>query len=109
MTSGDGALDALLEVERRVEQEIAAARVEAERRVEAAREDARRLESDAAEPLHPERAALRTRIDAEAAAAIRQLERDARAEAESYRSVEQTTLRRLGARVVANILALDAT
>jgi vacuolar-type H+-ATPase subunit H len=83
MTSDDDALGTLLEVERRIGQEIAAAQAEAERRVEAAREAARRLESDAEEPL------------------------DARVEAASYRDVDEATLRLLGERVVAHIMNLD--
>jgi len=107
MTSGGGSLAALLELEQRIAREIAAARAEAEGRVEAAREQARRLESDEGGLLEAALASLRDSIEDETAAEIEQLERAGRVEAERYHVVDEETLRGLARSVVARITAVE--
>jgi vacuolar-type H+-ATPase subunit H len=100
-----GTLESLLQLERRIEAEIAAVRAEAEQRVESARDEARRLESDAGGSIEAALSDLRDSIERQTAAEIEQQARAARAEAERYRDVDEQTLARLALGVVARILA----
>jgi vacuolar-type H+-ATPase subunit H len=105
---GGGALDALLQLERRIEAEIGAARAEAERRIESAREAAHRLESDAGGSLEAALAALRDSIDRETAAAIEREQREARAEADRYSGLDEEAIAQLARTVVARITATES-
>jgi hypothetical protein len=69
----EGALGELIEVEERIEAEVADAEAEAERLVEAARRDARAVEQDGSTPLEEALGALRASIEKECAVSVRAL------------------------------------
>jgi vacuolar-type H+-ATPase subunit H len=91
----EGALGELIEVEERIEAEVAEAEAEAERLVEAARRDARALEQDGSTPLEEALGALRASIEKECAVSVRALAEQAEADVERYRGADEATLRRL--------------
>lgn len=86
-----GALSSLIELERRIENELAAAEAEAAQIVEAAAAEARSFANDDG-ALAVELAALREAVERDAAAVIRRLEGDARAAEERYRGVDDAQL-----------------
>jgi vacuolar-type H+-ATPase subunit H len=104
----EGALGELIEVEERIEAEVAEAEAEAERLVEAARRDARALEQDESTPLEEALGALRASIEKECAVSVRALAEQAEAEVERYRGADEATLRRL-AQWVASRVARGST
>ena len=99
----DGALVELIEVEERVEAEVAEAEAEAERLVEAARRDARAVEQDGSTPLEEALGTLRASIEKECALSLRALAEHAEAEVERYRGADEATLRRLGQWVASRV------
>ena len=100
-----GALVELLELERRIEGELEAARVEASRAVEAARAEAQALASDPDAGFEPALQELSRSVDAEADATIAALERTALAEIEVFERVDEAALRRLARRLVEQLVA----
>lgn len=82
------ALGDLIALESRLANEVASTEAEAERIVEAARSDARRLAGDAGDAFEAELAAQRAALERECDASIAQIEAEARAEEERYASVD---------------------
>jgi vacuolar-type H+-ATPase subunit H len=99
----EGALGELIEVEERIEAEVADAEAEAERLVEAARRDARAVEQDGSTPLEEALGTLRASIEKECAVSVRALAEHAEAEVERYRRVDEATLCRLAQWVASRV------
>jgi len=97
------ALSELIEVERRIEQEVEAAQIEAARIIEAARRDegsrAEEVDASIASALE----SLRLSIERECETSIRSIEEDAQAELARYREVDSEVLRRLARWLVARV------
>jgi len=100
----EGALGELIEVEERIEAEVAEAEAEARRLVDAARQDAQRLEKDGSAALDEALRSLRAALEEESAASVQALMEGADAESDRYRRVDEATIRRL-ARWVASRVA----
>lgn len=92
----ESVLDALLEVERRIDAEIEQAEAEAERIVAEARREIESGGRAEGEELEQERADLRASLEAELAGAVREIEERAAREAERYASVDEVEVERLG-------------
>lgn len=105
MTEGRAVLADLLELERRLEAEVAVARADAERRLAAAREEAQRLARDEGDPLGVALAALRDALARETAREIAGIEDAARAEVARHRDVDDETLLALARDVVDRLTA----
>ena len=99
-----GALGELIEVEKRVEAEVAEAEVEARQLVEAAQREAQRLGTDSSAALEEALHSLRTELAEESAALAEALAEGADAEMERYRRVDEVTVRRLAQWVASRVV-----
>ena len=90
-----GALGELIEVERRIEAEIAAAEAQARSLVEAARADVARGDREGDTALGQALAALRESVGAQRDAAIRDIEARAAGEVQRYRGFDEAAIDRL--------------
>lgn len=97
------ALSELIEVERRIEQEVKAAQIEAARIVEAARRDANSRAEEVDTSIASTLESLRLSIERECETSIRSIEADAQAELERYRKLDSEALRRLARWLVARV------
>jgi vacuolar-type H+-ATPase subunit H len=101
----EGALAELVETERRIGSQVAAAETEAERLVESARAQVGSAADDAAGALDEALLELRESIERECAEAIRSIEERAASEAERYRRVREAEVSRLAEWVVSQLVA----
>jgi hypothetical protein len=99
----EGALSELVEVEARIELEVAEAEARAERLVEAARRESGSVELSGGPSLETARHALRASIEQECAALERDLAARAETEADRYRSVDEALLGRLAQWVASRV------
>lgn len=90
-----GALGRLIEVEERIEVELAEAEAEARRIVEQARRNAQTLEQDGSSSLDEALDALRRSVEKECAVAEREIVDGAEADVERYRGIDPAMQRRL--------------
>jgi len=100
---GDGALGALIEVEQRIEAELAAARDEALRIVEAARREIEGQASQREAAVAAERERLRAAIERECEAALRGIADEGERALERYRRIDEPGLRELAQWVAARV------
>ena len=99
-----GALSELIEVEERIEAEVAEAEASAARLVEEARHDARRLDKDGSDALEQALWSLRASIEEEAAASAHALAKGGEDEALRYRRVDEATVGRLARWVASRVV-----
>jgi vacuolar-type H+-ATPase subunit H len=97
------ALSELIEVERRIEQEVKAAQIEAARIIEAARRDAESRAEEVDASIASALESLRLSIENQCETSIRSIEADAQAELERYREIDSEALRRLARWLVARV------
>lgn len=104
-----GALGELIETERAVAAQLAAARQEASRLLEAAREDVRSTEARFDEAFDEALSRRRAALEDACEASCRAAEADAEAEVARYRQVDSAALDELGQWVAARIAGGEAS
>jgi hypothetical protein len=92
---GDGALGALIEVEQRIEAELASTRDEALRIVEAARREIEARASQREDAVAAERERLREAIERECEASLRDIAEEGERARERYQRIDEPALRQL--------------
>ena len=106
--SGKGALLDVIEVEARLEAELASARAEAEQIVETARAEAETLRLGSKTEIESRLRELRASIERECEAAIQDLEARTRAEEERYANMGEDELQELARWLAAQLVGIGA-
>lgn len=104
-----GTLRGLLEVEERIEAEVAAAQAEAARRVAAAQRDADAMAQSGGEPVDERLRPLREAVQRDCQAAVHAIEERAEADLERYRRLDDVTLGELARWVAARLVEAAAS
>jgi vacuolar-type H+-ATPase subunit H len=99
----EGALRELIQVEERIEVEVAEAKAEAQRIVQEAQRNAGEVELDGSTSLEEAIDALRASVEKECLASERELVERGETEARRYRDVDEATLRQLAQWVASRV------